>query len=222
MKFTSLLILATMLVSISTFSQATKGKISYDVYASTDDPAASEYVDKLEGSMLELQFVDGKIRSDLYIGEMMTTTSISHKDMDSTLVLLDGMMGRIAMKVTENDMTEEQKEAYENIEVDISDETKEINGYKCKKATITSGDAEETVVWYTEEILPAYRGGQYLFEDIPGVPMEMYSSWGKMDLKIVAYKFKEKVKKPKEVFSLEIPDGFVLRTQEEMKQMGGK
>lgn len=221
MKIKSLFTITALLFSIVTFAQENKGKISYDVYVSTDDPAASQYVDQMEGSMLEVQFIDGKIRSDMFMGEMMTTTSISHKDKDTTLVLLDGMMGRIAMKVSEDDMTEEQRSAYDDVEVEVTDETKEIMGYDCKKAMITSGKGEESVLWFTEEILPDYRGGQFLFEDIPGVPLEMYSTWGKMDLKMVAYKFKKKIKKPNEVFSLEVPDGFVLKTQEDMKQMGG-
>lgn len=220
MKIKAIIGLAVLLLSIPAFSQDKKGQINYDVYVSSDDPSMSAYVDQMEGSMLELFFMDGKIRSNLFVGEMMTTTSISEEGKDTSLVLLDGMMGKIAMKVTEEDRDEEERLAYENREVELTDETKEIMGYTCKKAIVTSGDANESVVWYTEEIAPEYRKGQYLYEEIPGVPLEMYSNWGKMDLKIVAFKFKGKVKKASEIFNLEVPDGFTLKTQEEMKQMG--
>lgn len=218
MKIKAILSIAVMMFSFTAISQATKGKISYDVYISSDDAAVAAYVDQMEGSTLELTFMDGKVRSDMFVGQMMTTTSISHKGQDTTLVLLDGMMGKIAMKVTENDMDEEQRLAYENREIELVDETKEIMGYKCKKAILTAGDANESVIWYTDEIMPKYREGQYLYDEIPGTPLEMYSKWGKMDMKIVAYDFKEKLKKTDDIFSTKIPDGFTVKTTEEMKK----
>lgn len=223
MKIKTILIAATAaLMSLTSFAQETKGKVSYDVYLSSDDPGISAYADRMEGSTLEIQFVDGKIRTDLYMGDMMTNTSVTHKDKDTTLVLLDGMMGKIAMKVTEDSMGEEERLAKEDMNVELIDETKEIMGYECRKAIITMQDAEESVIWYTEDILPNFRGGQYLSDKIPGMPLEMYSKFGQIDMKIVAYNFKSKVKKPNEVFSLEVPEGFTLRSPEEMKQMGGQ
>ncbi|PWH85295.1 hypothetical protein [Brumimicrobium oceani] len=220
MKIKAILSIAVFMFSMTAISQVNKGKISYDVYLSSDDPAVAAYADQMEGSMLELTFMDGKIRSDMFIGQMMTTTSISHKGQDTTLVLLDGMMGKIAMKVTENDMDEEQRLAYEDREIELIDETKEIMGYTCKKAILTAGDANESVIWYTDEIMPSYREGQYLYEEIPGTPLEMYSKWGKMDMKIVAYEFKEKLKKTEEIFNKNVPDGFTVKTSEEMRKFG--
>lgn len=220
MKIKSIIAAAVMMLSMTAFSQATKGKISYDVYVSSDDPAVSAYAEQFEGSTMELHFMEGKIRTDLYAGQVMTTSSVSIEGQDTVLVLLDGMFGKIAMKVTENDMGEERRLAFEDREIDLTGETKEIMGYKCKKAIVTTGGSDESVVWYTDEIVPGYRKGEYLFEEIPGVPLEMYSKWGKMDLKLVAYEFKEKLKKTDEIFSTKVPEGFTLKTAEEMKKFG--
>ena len=153
---------------------------------------------------------------------MMSTTSISIDGNDTTLTLLDGMMGKIAMKTTLDDLDDEQRLAYTERDVELVEgESKEIAGYTCKKAIITTADENEAVVWYTEELVPAYRGGMYLFDEIPGVPLEMTSSWGKMDMKFVAFDYSKKLKKPEQLFSMEIPKGFTLRTAEEMKQMRG-
>ena len=203
----------------SVFGQKTSGQVSYDVFVSSDDPQTQSYIGNREGSILELFFHERKINSELFMGEFMTTTTISHENKDTVLVLLDGMMGQIAMKSTEDDMSDEQKLAMSKRDVELVDETKEIMGYDCKKAIVTGADDKEAVVWYTTEIVPSYRGGQYMYEDIPGVPLEINSSWGKMDLKMVAFEYKKKIKKPEKVFSLEVPNGFVLRTAEEMKQM---
>lgn len=200
-------------------AQATKGRVSYDITASSDDPQTSAFAQQMEGSTLELYFVDGKIRSEMYLGEFMTMMNVTHKGEDTTLTLLDGMMGKIAMKTTEDDLEDEQKLAKSKRRIDLVEGTKEIMGYTCKKAIITSADNEESIIWYTSEIVPEFREGQYLFEEIPGVPLYMETSWGKMKLTMTAFDFKKKVKKPEELFNLEIPKGYIFRTAEEMKQM---
>lgn len=202
--------------------QKTKGQLSYDVFISSDDPQTSAYVDNMQGSILELYFGEGKVRTEMYMGDFMSTTSVSVDGNDTTLTLLDGMMGKIAMKTTLDDLDDEQRLAYTERDVELVDgETKEIMGYTCKKAIITTADENESIVWYTEEMVPEYRGGMYLYDEIPGVPLEMTSSWGKMDMKMVAFDYSKKLKKPEQLFSMEIPKGFTLRTQEEMKQMRG-
>ncbi|MEX2485189.1 MAG: hypothetical protein WED10_11535 [Brumimicrobium sp.] len=204
------------------FSQKTKGRVSYDVYISSDDPQTSAYIENMEGSTLELYFGEQKVRSEMYMGDFMTTTSISHEGLDTTLTLLDGMMGKIAMKTTLEDLDDEQRLAFTERNVDLIDETKEIMGYTCKKAIVTTADENEAIVWYTPELLPDFRNGIYLYDEVPGVPLEMTSTWGNMDMKMVAFEYSKKLKKPEKLFSMEIPKGFTLRTSEEMKEMRQK
>lgn len=217
-KFAFAFILFALVGSVC--AQKTKGRVSYDVYMSSDDPQTSAYVDNMEGSVLEIYFGEGKVRTEMYMGDFMSTTSISAEGEDTTLTLLDGMMGKIAMKTTLDDLDDEQRLAYteRNVEL-IEGETKEIMGYTCKKAIVTTADEQESVVWYTEELVPDYRGGMYLYDEIPGFPLEMSTSWGKMNMKMVAFDYSKKLKKPEELFSMEIPKGYTLRTQEEMQQM---
>lgn len=211
---------ALVAIAGNVIGQKTKGQVSYDVFISSDDPQTSAYVDNMEGSILELYFGEGKVRTEMYMGDFMTTTSVSIDGNDTTLTLLDGMMGKIAMKTTLEDLDDEQRLAYTERDVELVEgETKEVMGYTCKKAIVTTPDENEAIVWYTEELVPAYRGGMYLYDEIPGVPLEMTSSWGKMDMKFVAFDFSKKLKKPEKLFSMEIPKGFTLRTSEEMKQM---
>lgn len=202
-----------------TLAQLTKGRVSYDIVATSDDPQTAAFVQQMEGSTMELYFMDGQIRSEMYLGEFMTMINVHQQGEDSTLTLLDGMMGKIAMKTTEDDLEDEQKLAKSKRRIDLVEGTKEIIGYTCNKAIITNADGEESVVWYTTEIVPSYRDGQYLYEEIPGVPLQMETSWGKMKLTMTAFDVKKKVKKPEKLFSLDIPKGYVLRTAEEMKQM---
>lgn len=207
-------------VSIASFSQKKQGRISYDINVSSDDPQTAAYISGMEGSILELYFGDDKIRSEMFLGDFMTTVSIMHKGNDSTLTLLDGMMGKIAMKSTLDDLDDEQRLAFTERRVDlIEGETKEIMGYKCKKAIITTPDEKEAIIWYTSEIVPDYRSGQYLFEEIEGVPLYIDSFWGNMKTEYVAFEYKKKLKKPEKLFDMEIPKGYTRRTMEEMNQM---
>lgn len=222
MKIKSILSIALVMFSLTVIAQAKQGKISYDAYFTSENPNFAAFAEKMEGSTLELTFMDGKIRSDLFAGDAMTNNTIMHRDNDTTLILMDGMMGRIAMKITDADMDEDRRLAYENREVQLIDETKEIMGYTCKKAIITISGAEESIVWYTEEIVPNYRAGEYLLKEIPGVPLEFSGKWWNFDIKAVAFDFKEKLKKTDEIFSTKIPEGYTLRTAEEMKQTGGR
>lgn len=210
-----------LILSLVAHSQATKGKVSYDVNFSTDDPQVSAYIDKFENSLLEIYFDEKGSRSNFFMGDMMTQNSITIKGNDSTLVLLDGMMGRIAMRVTEDDMDEKRRASMEVENIDfVPNNTKKIIGYSCKKAVVTTKDGNKAEVWYTEEIVPPYRKGQYLYEKIPGLPLEIHTTYnGNMKLVIVAFEFKNKIKKADEVFSLDVPDKYTLKTMEEMNAL---
>lgn len=204
---------------LTLLSQTTKGRMSYDMIMTSDDPQTSAYISNMEGSTMELYFGQNKIRSEMYLGDFMTIVSIAHKSKDTTLSLTDGMMGKIATKSTLDDMEDEERLAITERRIDLMDETKEIMGYTCKKAIITTPDDNESIVWYTPEIVPEYRSGQFLYEEIPGVPMMMTSTWGKMDIVMKAFEFKKKLKKPDKLFSMEIPKGYTIMTPKEVKEM---
>lgn len=210
---------AALALSLSSAAQISQGRASYDLVFSSDDPQTSAYVSQMEGSTLEIYFFGDKTRSEMNMGEFMTTINIMEKGQDTSLTLLDGMMGKIAMKTTENELEDEQKLALSERRVDLVEGTKEIMGYTCKKAIVTTTDGNESVIWYTPEILPIHREGQFLIDEIPGLPLEMTANWGNMNITCVAFEFSKKLKKPEKLFDTAIPDGFTLRTSEEMKQM---
>ena len=200
--------------------QVTQGQVSYDLFFKSDDPQTSAYMSNMEGSTLEIYFIGDKLRTEMVMGEFMTQITIQEKGQDTTLSLIDGMMGKIATKMTENDLDDEQKLALAERQIALVDGSKEIIGYSCKKAIITDADGNESVIWYTPEILPNFRKGQYLTEEIPGMPLEMHSNWGKMEITSVAFEFSKKIKKPEKLFDQSVPQGYTLRSAEEMKKMG--
>lgn len=211
-------------LAVTVFSQITTGKVSYDVYLSSDNPQMSAYIEQMESSLIEIFFDGGKTRNDFFMGEMSTTHTISIQGEDTTLVLMDNMyLGKVALKVTENEEDESGEYSFKVKSVELIDgETKEVAGYQCKKAVVTYDNDFSTEVWYTEEIKPEHRVGQYLFEEIPGMPLEMTGKNFGMDMKIVAYEVSNKLSKRQinSLFSLEIPKGYTLKTVEELRQFG--
>lgn len=212
-----------VLLSVFSFSQATEGELIYDVYVTSDNPKTAAWIkENLQNSSAELYFADGKMRNNLFLGNFMTQTTIAANDRDTTLSLMDGMMGKIAMKISKSDTSYDMAKGMEPEKVELADDTKKVMGYTCKKAIVTMKKGNQATIWYTTKINPSYRGGRFLIKGIPGAPLEIHSTWGgKMKLKMVAYKFKNKVKKPDEVFDFSIPKGFTFMTMEQMKQMRG-
>jgi|SRR5690554_1031580 len=226
MKFKFITSVAFSILSLIAFGQVTTGKISYDVKLSSDNPQMTAYISQMENSMLEIYFVGDKSRTDFYMGEMSTTNTVSSKDNDTTLVLLDNMfMGKVALKVTEDETEDNEMmnaSKVRSVEI-VEGESKEIIGYKCKKAIVTFENDFVSEVWYTEDIVPGLRGGQFLFDEIKGLPLEMNSKSFGMDMQMEAYEFKGKLSKKdiQQKFSFDIPKGYTLKTAEDLKQMQG-
>lgn len=222
--------LTTVAIALTSFvfSQITEGKISYEVYVSSDNPQLASYVEQMENSQLDIVFTDENSRSELNMGGMSNNISIFNKASGASLVLMDNMyMGKIAMNLSKEEQEEskdsEQAQAFKVEEVSIVDgETKEILGHQCKKAILYMANGNESIVWFTEDIVPGFRADPYLFEEIPGLPLEMTSKSFGMDMKMVAYSFTDKLKKKQtdKMFSMEVPKGYTVKTMEEMKNFG--
>ena len=102
--------------------------------------------------------------------------------------------------------------------VQITDETKVIAGYTCKKAILTvlnNGSENEIEVWFTRDI--GTENANFhdpLFNHIPGVMFEFSILNSNMIMKFTAVSVENKEISPEEFM---IPDGYPLITQEELK-----
>jgi GLPGLI family protein len=66
-------------------------------------------------------------------------------------------------------------EKYANMKVTLSDESKTILGYDCKKADITLKDGSSYSLYYATAIVPTTREYEYQFRNIPGFVLEYES-----------------------------------------------
>ncbi|MBL4862777.1 MAG: hypothetical protein JKY09_07160 [Crocinitomicaceae bacterium] len=219
MKKLVLSLAMTVIAAVSASAQLTQGHVSYSVEMSTDNPQMEAMISMMQGSTFDIYFKDDFSKTVVKMGAMVTMSTITDGDSEEMLLLLEGMMGKKAIKSTLADMKAEAAEVPEH-EITLVDETKEIEGYTCKKAIITDEDGNETVYWYTEEIEIKKGGQSYLSEEIPGFPLEFEVNQGGMILSLTATNFDKKIKDADEVFDMHIPDGFDEMTLEQLQSMG--
>lgn len=207
------------------FAQLNEGHIAYKIDASSDTPEMQMAIGMLQGSTLNIFFKEKKTRSEMKMGSMMTVTTITDETSEDMLMLMSGMMGNNAIKSKLTDLQNEDGEEAElpEFEVTLVDESKVIEGYNCKKAIVTSEDGIASVFWYTQDIVVASKGQNYLNSKVPGFPMqfEINNRGLKMTLTVTKVEQKLDKKKATELFNMTIPEGYTEMSQDDLKMMGG-
>lgn len=154
---------------------------------------------------------------------MQSTASVMDNKLKTILTTMDVMGQKYLIKTNESDIKKE-KETAPVTTIKYLDETKEIAGYKCKKAEVTTktknGKEETFVVFYTEEIPSGDL--KSTFEGLKGMPLEYTVSQGGIVMTFTTKTIdKESVPDAKFVLSKE---GYQETTLEELQKsmMGGK
>lgn len=142
-------------------------------------------------------------RIDQSLGMGMRQTSIVDQKNNTIVMLMDMMGQKMKMEMPLDEMDEKEKKKKSDIKIDYVDGEKEIAGFKCKKALISSkGQDGEVEVYYTEE-LPGSASRE--FEGLKGYPLEFGRNQQGMSIRISATKVDQsKVDDSK----FETPDGY--------------
>lgn len=214
-----LLSLALIVGSITiNYAQIKEGHVSYKVDISTDNPDMQMVIGMLQGSTLDVYFKEKMTRVEMKSGTLMTMTTVSDEKSGEMLTLLSGMMGKKAISTKTSDKKETVDQP--KVEVTLVDETKEIAGYTCKKAVLTDEAGIETVFWYTEEITISKKGQTYLYEQIPGYPMQYQINKNGLILSMEVTSIATTLSKEEtKLFDMKIPEGYAEMTMEELQQM---
>jgi GLPGLI family protein len=103
----------------------------------------------------------------------------------------------------------------------MTNETKEIAGFKCRKAIASQKDGGDIIIYCTNDIIAKNQGFADQYKGIEGFPMEYQMTQNGMNMKFVAKSVsKEKVDASK----FTIPKDYKITTKEEIAKMfgGGK
>ena len=220
MKKTLFAIVLLVAATFASIGQITEGKVIYEIDVTTDDPEMEMALSMMQGSTMAITFKDDNTRTEMNMGSMMSITTITKSDSDGALMLMSGMIGKKAVKTSLSEL-ESAKDETPEFDLTLLDDTKEIEGYTCNKAILTTEDGIEAVFWYTKEIDVSKKGQSYLNEQVPGFPMEFEINQGPMKMAMLVTSFEKGLgKKTKGLFDMEIPEGYDEITMEDLKTMG--
>jgi GLPGLI family protein len=164
--------------------QISEGEIIYGV---TYDP--KNMMANLMPSEMKLKFKGDKIYSDLSTSMgLFTMTLIADSRQKKLVQLVKVLNDRKSVVYTQNDVKQMLDEE-PKIKIEKLNETKEIAGYKCKKARITYTERKDLQgfdIYYTDRIKIKDANWYSPFKEIDGVILEYQISRYNIDMKLSA------------------------------------
>ncbi|MDR0803383.1 hypothetical protein [Fluviicola sp.] len=210
----SILFLATVGASVA----QTKGQISYSMDFSSDNPDMAMALPMMQGSTMELCFMPEKSKVDLVMGTFMKMSTVIDVKADQGLMLME-MMGNKTATELKKISTAKPAEDQAGPKVETTSETKDIIGFKCTKTIVRDTDGGEIIIWVAKDLKAALQGQQqFTAKGIDGTPLEFSTEKNGMKIHFIATKFTGNV--DKKIFSLKIPEGYTVMTEEELKNLG--
>ena len=213
---------AACIVALAGFTPAGGGKsfegvIVFDVeFQSSALPP--EALAMLEGSKVTTYLKPGKSRVEMQMGPSQNITIVDHKA--KTSVTLTDMMGEKIMLKT--NLAEENKKETGKTDIKYVEGTKEISGYKCKKAEVTvtqeDGTTNKMDVYYTEDLPYDESYSSNGMKGLKGFPLEYSISNGMIDMH---FKAKSITKESVPDSRFDIPEGYKEMTKEEFQNTYG-
>jgi len=180
-----------------------KGQVSYQIAMDSKD------IDELTKAFiseakLNISFFKHKTRTE-YDFSLLSTIVILDGKTNEGLVLMDIMGEKYAIKLTGEQADEYDDPGFE-YDIKYSDETKTILGYECKKAIATLKSGEELTIFFTPKLLPSSMDYLASFDQIKGLPLEFEMVLEGIFISFTATDITKEI--DKELFSLEIPEGY--------------
>jgi GLPGLI family protein len=214
LTFTLLFLISAALVAGKPFDGVITYKISYP------DSKFSEAQLNMFPKVMSVTIKGSKARTEMNVGGG-TTVEIVDYSTKSKVTLINMMGQKYAIKQTTEEIAKENAGQAKGT-INITNETKNIAGYTCKKAIVTTDeDGVKTIfeTWFTDEL-----GGKDanfdnpVYQEIPGVLLEFIIKTPQANMKLSATSIEKKSVSAKD---FDIPADYTLTTQEELKSKFG-
>lgn len=177
------------------------------------DPASASM---LQGREMIISIKGDKSKMEMDMG-MMKTATISDNKAGTAVTLMDIMGQKMALKMTKEEIEKQRSEVKEPT-IKYTDETKEIAGYKCKKAIAITEEGDELAIYYTDDIPSGSNTPNNQFKGLKGFPLEYQANQNGLKMLVTAKSVKVgKVDDSKFKISSEYKEV----TQEELQKMFG-
>ena len=209
-----------LIVSFSINAQLKEGHFTYSIEMKSDNPDMQMAIGMMQESSMDLFVLGSKTRVDMKMGTMMELSTITDQS-EEVLMLMSGMFGKNAI-VTSVSELEKNKEEFPEPTLTLIDKTKNIKGFTCKKALLTDADGNESLFWYTDEIVVSKKGQSYLSSNVPGFPLEYSIKVNGMTMVLTVSEIVKKLdKSQKKNFEIKIPEGYTEMTLDQLQGLGG-
>jgi len=220
MKIKNLFFSVLFLISINSYAQSdkqqiTSGKIIFDI-----SYPESQFDEKTMANLPSesvMLFKGDKVRVDVSM-PMGKTTVISDNSNGTGTMLMNMMGNKWAININRDEMLK-QKDQEGKTKVVVTNETKSIAGFKCKKAIVSimvKNEEKSFDAWFTKE-LKIKNSFSSQIEGIDGFLMEFVSSQNGMSMKMTARSLESMSVSDSEFV---IPEGYQVKTMDELKNMG--
>jgi len=194
------------------------GTVVFDVKAEGEIPEQAKAMMPTE---MTLKLTPEKQSMSMNFG-MMEQKTISDVATQESNSMMNVMGQKLVIKVTAAQMQEQRLTQGETTGVKLSDETKTIAGFLCKKAVITKkvkDGADVTMeVYYTDDIDVSKFKFSNAIPELTGFPMEYTMKSGPMAFKMVARSVKKENIAASEFV---VPADYKQVTTEQLKTMFG-
>lgn len=212
------------LSALSLNAQVKEGSVTYTMKIEGLPPEQAAMMGDME---TKVTFKNDKVLTDM---SSMMGSQIFYMDSKGTLMLIDQMGNKIAVKQTKEEIEKaaaKEKDKPADPKIEYTTETKMIAGYECKKAIVTTIKKDKTEdkvdIWYSEKFdNPNKEGkgrGQSIMKGLKGMAFEYSGGSGGMKFKMVA---KEVSIEPVADSKFELStEGYKMMTMDEMKAMQG-
>jgi GLPGLI family protein len=216
LTFNWLLLTIFALFSFQSFAKEFKGVVTFKI--TVEGSGVTEEMKNMMPKTMTMMIKGNKSRTEMVMS-MGKTISISDGDTKTTITLMDMMGQKIAIKSTTVEIMAEIAKS-PDVKVDVTSETKDILGYVCKKAVITNPENDtEIYVYFTEELgTKELNFDNPQFKDINGLMLEFEIPSEMFTMKFTAVSVEKKTVEDSE---FTIPEGYQIKTKEEMQGMFG-
>ena len=207
------LIIAFVLWSNIAHSQVTEGKVIYDI--SYPESGLDDVTLQMLPSESSTYFKDDKMRIDMKMGMGINNSILVDNSKKDVHVLMDMMGNKMDMYMTEKEIAKELDDEGKYT-ITKSEETKEIAGYTCNKAVISTKEGSKFNVWYTTKIKIENANWNNQFKSLDGFLMEFRMNQNGLTMEMTARSISlEKVNDA--IFA--VPDGYKVMSKEDLKKM---
>ena len=169
------------LIGFSTKAQKkfTEGTISYDIVINTGT-ARPQAADFLDGATSTVYVKGNKSRTEM-ISSLGTQATVIDGASNTITILKEYGDQKYLIQLNPTEWKDANKK-YEGVDFVISNETKNIIGYNCKKAVGKLSDGNTFTVWFTPDLVPENNDYQTANKNLPGLAMQYETAMGNLNV----------------------------------------